>query len=448
VHGHSDETERLSAAIFAYAAGRLRLDPVPLDAPRPPAELAALAGPTVTQQGLGGDEALRVFAEVLAPACVSIDHPRFLSFIPSAPTEAAMLFDLVVGVSSIFGGTWIEAAGAIHAENEALRWVADLAGLPAAAGGVFVQGGTIGNLSALVTARHAARARRDGAPRRGVVVASDQVHTSIVAAARVMDVDVVLVPTDSERRLRGHALRATLDEVGDDAFAVVATAGTTNLGIVDRIDEVADACAERGLWLHVDGAYGGAALAAPSVRHLFDGIERADSFVVDPHKWLFAPFDCCALLYREPALARAAHSQIAGYLDPVHTGDWNPCDYAVHLTRRARGLPFWFSLAVHGTRAYEDAVERTLAVARFAADEIRRRSEDLELLHEPDLSVVVFRRLGWGSAEYGDWSRGLLQSGDAFVVPTSHDGETVTRLAVVNPRTSEADITAVLDTMS
>jgi glutamate/tyrosine decarboxylase-like PLP-dependent enzyme len=254
------------------------------------------------------------------------------------------------------------------------------------------------------------------------VVASDQVHTSIVAAARVMDVDVVLVPTDSERRLRGHALRATLDEVGDDAFAVVATAGTTNLGIVDRIDEVADACAERGLWLHVDGAYGGAALAAPSVRHLFDGIERADSFVVDPHKWLFAPFDCCALLYREPALARAAHSQIAGYLDPVHTGDWNPCDYAVHLTRRARGLPFWFSLAVHGTRAYEDAVERTLAVARFAADEIRRRSEDLELLHEPDLSVVVFRRLGWGSAEYGDWSRGLLQSGDAFVVPTSHDG--------------------------
>ncbi|HEY7380525.1 MAG TPA: aminotransferase class V-fold PLP-dependent enzyme [Gaiella sp.] len=448
MHGHSDETERLSAAIFAYAAGRLRLDPVPLDAPRPPAELAALAGPTVTQQGLGGDEALRVFAEVLAPACVSIDHPRFLSFIPSAPTEAAMLFDLVVGVSSIFGGTWIEAAGAIHAENEALRWVADLAGLPAAAGGVFVQGGTIGNLSALVTARHAARARRDGAPRRGVVVASDQVHTSIVAAARVMDVDVVLVPTDSERRLRGHALRATLDEVGDDAFAVVATAGTTNLGIVDRIDEVADACAERGLWLHVDGAYGGAALAAPSVRHLFDGIERADSFVVDPHKWLFAPFDCCALLYREPALARAAHSQIAGYLDPVHTGDWNPCDYAVHLTRRARGLPFWFSLAVHGTRAYEDAVERTLAVARFAADEIRRRSEDLELLHEPDLSVVVFRRLGWGSAEYGDWSRGLLQSGDAFVVPTSHDGETVTRLAVVNPRTSEADITAVLDTMS
>jgi glutamate/tyrosine decarboxylase-like PLP-dependent enzyme len=446
VHEHTEETERLAEAVLAYATGRLRLDPPPLNRALPADELAALTGITITPEGIGMEEALRCFTEVLAPACVAIDNPRFLSFIPSAPTPSAALFELAVGASSIFAGTWIEAAGAIHAENEALRWIADLAGLPEGAGGAFVQGGTLGNLSALVTARHTARAR--GRPRaHGVVVTSDQAHSSVVTAARVMDADVALVPSDGEHRMRGEALRETLDRVGDDAFAVVATGGTTNLGVVDRLDEAADLCAAHGVWLHVDAAYGGAALAAPSVRHLFDGVERADSFTVDPHKWLFAPFDSCALLYREPQLARAAHSQSASYLDAIHTGDWNPSDYGVHLTRRARGLPLWFSLAAHGTRAYTTAIERTLAVARFAAREIRRRGRTLELLQEPELSVVVFRRLGWAPDDYEAWSRRLIDSGEAFAVPTSHGGETVARIAVVNPRTSEGDITVLLDTM-
>ncbi len=447
MHRHTEETERLAQAILAYAEERFRLDPVPLDGPRTAEELAAATGATITEDGLGGEEALRVFAEVLAPACISIDHPRFLSFIPCAPTEASTLFDLVVGASSIFGGTWLEAAGAVHAENQALRWIADLAGFPAGAGGVFVQGGTLGNLSALVTARHAARAAGRDAPGL-TVVASDQAHSSIKTAAAVMDVDVVLVPSEPDGRMRGDALAAAVDGAGDGVFAVVATAGTTNLGAVDRLDEAAGVCEERGLWLHVDGAYGGAALAAPSVRRLFAGVERADSFVVDPHKWLFSPFDCCALLYRDPELGRAAHKQVAGYLEPVHTGEWNPSDYAVNLTRRARGLPFWFSLAAHGTRAYEEAIERTLEVARFAAAEIRRRDRTHELLHEPDLSVVVFRRRGWEAEDYYGWSERLMKANYAFVVPTTRDGETVTRFAVVNPRTTEADVSGILDTMA
>lgn len=447
MHRHTEETERLAHVILAYAEERFRLDPVPLDGPRAPEELEAATGATITEDGLGGEEALRMFAEVLAPACISIDHPRFLSFIPCAPTEASTLFDLVVGASSIFGGTWLEAAGAVHAENQALRWIADLAGLPPGAGGVFVQGGTLGNLSALVTARHAARAAgRDAA--RWTVVTSDQAHSSIKTAAAVMDVDVVLLPSDPDGRMRGDALAAAVDAAGDGVFAVVATAGTTNLGAVDRLDEAAEVCEERGLWLHVDGAYGGAALAAPSVRRLFAGVERADSFVVDPHKWLFSPFDCCALLYRDPELGRAAHTQTAGYLEPVHTGEWNPSDYAVNLTRRARGLPFWFSLAAHGTRAYEEAIERTLEVARFAAAEIRRRDKTHELLHEPELSVVVFRRRGWEAEDYYGWSDRLMKANYAFVVPTTHGGETVTRFAIVNPRTTEADVSGILDTMA
>jgi glutamate/tyrosine decarboxylase-like PLP-dependent enzyme len=281
------------------------------------------------------------------------------------------------------------------------------------------------------------------------VVGTTQAHSSIKGACDVMDVDFIGVPVDDAGRLTGDNLRATLESTGTDGLmAVVATAGTTNFGIIDDLGSVADVCAELGVWFHVDGAYGGAGLAAPSIRGRYDGIERADSFIVDPHKWLFAPFDCCALLYRDPQVARAAHTQKAGYLDVLTgTGEFNPSDYAVGLTRRARGLPFWFSLATHGTDAYTDAVERTLEVARYAAAEIERR-DYVELLREPDTSVVVFRRIGWTPQKYQRWSDRLLLANYAFVVPTSHEGETVTRFAIVNPRTTEADVSGILDTMA
>jgi L-2,4-diaminobutyrate decarboxylase len=449
MHRFDAGSEVLAEAVLAYSRERMSLSPVPLDGPKTAAELFAAVGPTITAGGMGGEKALRLFGDELAQACISTDSPRYLSFIPCAPTKASALFDLVVSASCLYGGSWMEGAGAVYAENEALAWLTSLAGLPVTAGGVFVPGGTVGNLSALVTARYQARlVRADDPPRRWAVAGTDHAHSSILSACQVMDVDFIGVPVPDDGRLTGPALARALDEADHDGvFAVVATAGTTNLGIVDDLESVGRVCAERELWFHVDGAYGLAALAAPSVRARFDGIERADSFVVDPHKWLFAPFDCCALIYRDPALARAAHTQRAGYLDVVTEGDeMNPSDYAIGLTRRARGLPFWFSLAVHGTGAYTEALERTLTVARFAAEEIRRRPE-LDLLHEPDLSVLAFRRRGWGPLDYKDWSRQLLADGRAFVVATTHEGETVTRFAVVNPETTEADIAMILDTM-
>jgi L-2,4-diaminobutyrate decarboxylase len=442
-------SEELVDAVVRYAVDRIRLDPPPLDHSRPEAELRAAAGPTVTPKGIGGLEALRVFADILAPAAISIDHPLFLSFVPAAPTDASVLFDLVVGASSLYAGSWLEGAGAVYAENEALRWLADLAGMPDSAGGVFVSGGTGANLSALVAARHHWRYKHPGHDReRAVIVASAGAHSSVKAAARVMDADVFTVAADGVGRMHGDAARDALTHAPADvlsrAFVLVATAGTTNVGSVDDLGGLGAVAEEYGLWFHVDGAYGGAALAAPSVRARYDGVERADSFVVDPHKWLFAPFDCAALLYRDPAIARAAHTQHAEYLEVLtERPEWNASDYAFHLSRRARGLPFWFSLATYGTDAYRDAIETCIATARAAADLVRE-ADNLELVCEPELSVVAFRRLGWDEDDYRAWSLAMLTSGQALLVPSAHDGETILRLCVVNPRTTVDDMTMIV----
>jgi L-2,4-diaminobutyrate decarboxylase len=446
MHEFTPEVEQLAAEILKYSLERLKDDP-PLDGPRSEDDLFNEVGNTITAKGLGGHEALEVFTNVLAKACISTDHPRNLAFIPSAPSEYANLFDLVVGASALYGGSWQEGAGAVFAENQAIQWLIDLAGLPKSAGGVFVQGGTIGNLSALVVARAEAR-KKHGNAERWVIACSEEAHSSIVSAANVMDVDVLKVAVDKDGRLQGSTVAAEIDQLHSTTknrvFAVVATSGTTNLGIIDDLKGIGRAAHERGIWFHVDGAYGLAALCAPSVRPMFDGVESADSFIVDPHKWLFAPFDACALVYRNPDLAKQAHSQHASYLDTLKDDNWSPSDYAIHLTRRTRGLPFWFSLAAHGTDAYTDAMEQTLTVAKQAADLVRNHS-NLQLLFEPELSIVAFTRKGWDAADYQKWSDQLLADQIGFIPPSSHRGQPILRFAIVNPWTKISDIAMILE---
>jgi glutamate/tyrosine decarboxylase-like PLP-dependent enzyme len=432
--------------VLRWVADRVTRASDPKSTARPASELAADAGPTVTPGGVGWQSALRIFDQVLIPATRAQDDPLNLAYVPGAPTRSAIAFDLATSAANVFAGMWEAGAGAIHAENEALGWLVDLLGWPTTAGGTFVSGGTMGNLAALMTARETALSRRGAKPGSGWALAcTDGAHSSIRGAARVLDVDVVSVPEDARGHLTGDALRTVL-AANPHVFAVVASSGTTNAGIVDDLSAVADVCAEFGVWLHVDGAYGGAALAAPSVRHLFDGVERADSFIVDPHKWLFAPYDCCALLYRDPAAARAAHSQHASYLDLIDREVWNPADLAPHLTRRARGLPFWFSLAVHGTDEYRSAVETTLAIAREVAAGIAARPH-LRLLQPPELSVVLFDRPGWEPADYAQWSHRAALEGTILCVPTQWRDRTVLRLAFVNPDTEPERVLAALDTL-
>ncbi|HJQ01068.1 MAG TPA: pyridoxal-dependent decarboxylase [Jatrophihabitans sp.] len=451
MHTYDEASAAMAQALAHLCLQRLAME-APLDHSLSPEQLAERAGATVTEQGIGPDRAVRLWEHVLAPACLSVDHPRYLSFIPGAPSKASAAFDMLVGASSVYGGSWLEGSGAVYVENQALRWIADLAGLPAGAGGAFVQGGTIGNLSALVAAREAARHARGNPPGRWAVVLTDETHSSVKHAVEVvMDVDVISVPGDRRGRLTGTAIVDTVAELPEPVragiFAVVGTAGSTNLGIVDDLAGIAEVAQHHGWWFHVDGAYGGAGLAAPSVRELYRGVEHADSFIVDPHKWLFAPYDSCALLFRDPVLARAAHTQKAGYLDPVNVeGEWNPSDFAIQLTRRARGLPFWFSLAVHGTAAYTAAVERTLDTAR-AGRRLIEQASHVRLLVEPDLSVLIFERLGWDAADYTEWSARALAEGFAFVTPSRHAGRVCTRFAIVNPLTTAEDLERILDSM-
>lgn len=450
MHRVDQGTEQMVRSVLAYAENRLRMDPVPLDkGTRGPAELHAALDGLIRAQGRQPDEVLGVYTSVIAPSIISADSPRFLGFIPAAPTKASLLFDMLISCASIQGISWLEASGAIAAENTVLRLIADEAGLPASAGGCFVSGGSAGNLSALATARETAkrRAGANGMPRRWRVIVGSDAHSSISNTLRLLEMDALVVDTP-DHRLTAETVQAAIAAESDlsDIAAVVCTSGTTNAGIVDDLAGVGALARAHGWWFHVDGAYGGSGIFALSIREKYVGLEQADSFILDPHKWLFTPFDCCALLYREPALARATHTQDASYLDVIHTseGEWNPTDYAYHLTRRARGLPLWFSLAVHGLDAYREAIEAALRLARETADLIKQTPQ-LELIREPDLGVVLFRRVGWQPADYDAWANGLHEDQVAFIPPTKWEGETVGRFAFLHPHTPMELVREIID---
>lgn len=456
MHNVDIDLVEMSLDVIKFAIGRISDNDPQLGFPKKAEELKALVGETITPQGIGGEKAFELFRDVLVKSSVSIDHPRHLAFVPASPTRAAVMFDLVTSAASVHGAFWLEGAGLIFAEMQAMEWLVSLTGMPKGAFGVFTSGGTEANLSAMVAAREDWRRHDPTKTReRGIVIASNGAHSSISAMAKVIDADVVLIET--ENRLEGSKLAETIEAMDDAArarvFAVIATGGTTNSGIIDDLAGIAEVCKKHGFWFHVDAAYGGAALAVKSVRPLFNGIEQADSVTIDPHKWLFSPYDCGAVIYRDPELAKQAHAQEGSYLDIFSdegAKGFNPSDYQIQLTRRVRGLPLWFSLAMHGTDRYETAISRGIELARIAGRLITE-SEHTELVREPSLSCVLYRRKGWQAEDYRAWTYKNHKSGFALVAPTkwrNPDGaETVSRFCFINPDTTEQDIADILESM-
>ena len=435
--------EKLVSCLLNWTRHRIIEGPDPKHGAQSHAVLDKLLGGSITVDGIGGKSAFDLFKNVIVPSTRPFGHPSSLSFVASAPSRASLSFDAALGAAGIFAGNWDGGAGAIHAENQALSWLSGLAGWDDRAGGVFVAGGTLGNLSAL----HAAREwknRQTGRPSRWAILCSTETHSSIKAVARVMDVDLIQVRADDSGRIDTAAARKA---VTPGVFAIVANAGATNSGAIDDIDALADLAENDGLWLHVDGAYGLAALADPQTRPLFAGINRAHSFIVDPHKWLFAPYDSCALVYRNAADAALAHGQSAEYLDAVDKTHWNPSDYALHLTRRARGLPLWYSLATHGTRAYGNAIASTIQTAKQIAEGIET-IDGIDLILGPQLSVILFRPRAMSDTEMDIWAERHRRSGALLCLPTTWQGQKAFRLCVVNPETSADDTLAVLQTLT
>jgi L-2,4-diaminobutyrate decarboxylase len=407
-----------------------------------PAKPAAGPLPRLGPAGIGTEAALAAFRDAVVPTAIPPDHPRYLAFVPGTPTVAAALADMALSAAMIYGGSRLEAGAAVEAEDAVLRWLADAAGFPPSAGGTFVSGGSIANLSALV----AARGGGESTHHHRVIIAGASAHSSMAAAAHIMGSTLVAAPAaDAHGRLDGRVLTETLAGLDpDEVVAVVATAGATNTGAFDRLAEVAEVCAAHGLWLHVDGAYGGAALLSPRTRPLLDGMEQADSFIVDPHKMLYTPFDCAALVYRDSTAARRSLTQTADYLDPICDEEaGNPSDLAVHLTRRVRGVPLWASVLAYGTDAYAAAVEHCVDIAEYAAGRIADAAA-LELVIEPAFTVLLLRRLGWAPDDYAAWCQDALRRGVAMVMPSKHAGETVLRFCFVNPLTTRDDMDQVL----
>lgn len=401
----------------------------------------------------GDAEAAVADAARLLDASVSPSRPMFLAYIGSSGLEVGVLASALAATYDANLAT--SAGGADLVEAQALAWLAELLGFPLGEG-AFTSGGMTSNLTALLAAREARLpgSRVDGVGgRRAAVYCSDEAHHSVQRAVEACGLGAAAmrrIPIDEARRLRVDALRAAIErdvDAGVVPVAVVATAGTTLTGAVDPLGAIADVCAERGgIWLHVDGAYGLPAAAAPSTAHLFAGLDRADSCTVDAHKWLGVPKSCSAVLLRERGPLEAAFGHEERYM--LHEGDIaNPVDRTLEYSRPLRSLRLWMSLRVHGAEQYRRWIERTLDNARALAADVRE-ADDFELLHEPTLSTVCFRHVPPGvedlDAHNARLARTMQTDGRVYLAPAVVDGTTCLRACFVNFRTTADEVPLVL----
>ncbi len=428
--------------MMAWTTTRIASQPDSYFGAKSPTQLDVTMAGVITEHGCGDVAAFKIFTDAIIPSLRVQNHPNNLAYVAAAPTPSSLGFDAVIGATGVFAGTWEGGSGAIHAENQALAWLAGLAGLPDSSGGVFVAGGTMGNLSALHAARHWRMAKLGKRPQRWAMLASEQVHSSIQLAANVMDVELVLVATDENGVMCADDARQAIDDP-TRFFAIIANAGATNCGAIDDLRGLGELAQQLGLWLHVDGALGLGALCNAKARQDFDGLALADSFIIDPPKWLFTPYDCCALIYKNPTDAVMAHSQTAVYLDNIADDVWNPAQYAIHLSRRARGLPFWFSLVSNGTEAYSQAIAACIDTAHQIADWLDA-SAKFDLLVRSKLSVLLFRPTNISDAQLDEWAEHARADGTIYCLPTQWRGQKALRICVVNPHTDANEVIRIL----
>jgi glutamate/tyrosine decarboxylase-like PLP-dependent enzyme len=377
-----------------------------------------------------------------------VDHPRFFAFVPGPGNFVSTMADALASGFNVFNGTWLGGSAAAAVELTVIDWLRGFCGFPETAGGLFVSGGSAANLTALHAAR---RAKLGDATQGATIYFSDQTHYSVERALRVIGFQpdqFRKIASDAHFRLSLERVREAIaadEKAGLRPFCIIANAGTTNTGAVDPLPELADLCAEENLWLHADGAYGAAAVICDRGRVKLIGLGRVDSLSLDPHKWLFQPFECGCVLVRDRALLKSAFQLMPEYMRDVHrhTAEINQADYGVQLSRGFRALKVWLSINAFGLAAFRDAVSRGFELAEFAESELRKR-KGCEILSKAEMAIVAFR-FGKEDADQNRLVELMLRDGFAFLTSTTLKGRTALRLCTINPRTTENDIIQTID---
>jgi len=408
------------------------------------------------EEGEGAEAVLEAALTRILPVAARVDHPRFLAYIPSAPTWPSVLADFLAAGFNIFQGTWQGASAPGHVEVEVLEWFRNWVGMPAGSSGLFTSGGSAANALALVAARESAARRADGGdggPFRPAVYFSDQAHSSLLRAARaagIEDAGIRILATGPDLRLDPDAVRRAIAadlEAGFTPTLVAANAGATNTGTIDPLAALADLCAELGVHYHVDAAYGGFAVLDEGGRAALAGIGRADSVTLDPHKWLFQPFECGCLLVRDPDLLTRVFRVTPEYLqDTVQgEGEVNFGERGIQLTRSFRALKVWMSVRSFGLGAFRRAVAKGIELARASEARIHASAE-LEIVNPASLGIVVWQARTEGDPEALNRriQEVLADEGTALLSSTRIHGRHALRLCILNPRLEWAHLEDIL----
>lgn len=418
-------------------------------------ELEPTFSASAPEEGKNPDDVLDWVLENVLQRAGRIDHPRFFAFIPSSPTWPSILGEMLATGFNVFQGTWLESAGPSQLELVVVDWFREWLGFPEGAGGILTSGGSAANLGALVTAREWA-----GNPENPIIYVSDQGHSSLERAARIIGIPVEnirKIPTDEGFRMSVALLREAVisdKEKGFTPLCVCANAGATNTGAIDPLDEIADLAEGKDLWFHVDGAYGGFAVLAPGQEGLFKGMERAHSVTLDPHKWLFQPYETGCLLVRDTAILEDAFRILPEYLQDTALGreQVNFADRGIQLTRSFRALKVWMSIQTMGLGAFREAIQTSIDLARGAEKHIVA-SPVLEMLGPSSLGIVCFRFRPPDSLLTPDELEALnvaiqtevLDSGRAMMSSTRLRGEFSLRLCILNYRSTWDDVLTTLE---
>lgn len=420
----------------------------PVGAKGDPAVLLAALSEPAPEQGMEFEAVLEQLERDILPNTMHVNHPRFFAYVPGPSNFVGAMADALISGYNVFAGTWIGGSGPAAVELTVLEWLREACGLPRSAGGLFVSGGTMANLTALAVARHVKLGDR---LEDATVYFSDQAHSSLEKALRVIGLpsaNLRKLPSDADFRLPADELARSIHQdraAGKRPFCVIASAGTTNTGAVDPLRELSGLCREQDLWLHVDGAYGAAAVIAPRGQALLDGLDLADSLSLDPHKWLFQPFETGCVLVRDLTHLRDTFRILPEYLKDTHqhSAEFNFTDYGLQLTRSFRALKLWMSIKVFGLAAFRAAIERGFAQAEFVEARLRKMP-GWEIVTPAQMGIVCFRYIRANDAAHLQLVQTILEDGFALITSTVLRQRTVLRTCTINPRTTEADIEETL----